>query len=342
MKITREHLRRFAPVILVLTGLAVYFIWNSAAAGRVTETVTALPMMSTTAVFKYRANDPKEIDKAVRDGVRAMEKVSAICNIFDPASELSRLNAAAAETPFACSEDLWEILQTVRRFHRISGGAFDPTIRPLMTLWGFHRKRETVPQEQEIRAALAKCGFSRIVFDDEKHTVFFPVQGMSLDLGGIAKGWAVDRAAAAAAPYKLTSGIVDLGGNMLCFGRPEGDPFFRIGIQNPKKKQAFSAVAEFPAGAIATSGSYERYSVIDGVRYSHIMDPRTGRPVPGSRLSASIIVRDAVTADALSTTLFILGRDFLPELQRGFPECRAMVMDEDQPDAFLGSCWSRP
>lgn len=268
----------------------------------------AFPVMSTQANLKFYAADEKEIDKAFVIARRAMSDVVRICNFFDPASELAKLNASAAKKPFVCSPELWQILSETQKFHALSGGVFDPTIRPLMKVWGFHRKRKTLPSQAEINEAKARCGFGKLRFDKAKRSIFFTVPGMSIDLGGIAKGWAVDKAAEAV--LKNTSiriGIIDLGGNIRCFPQPPpGKEFYTVAVKNPKNPGRFIALAFMRDECAATSGNYERYVVIGGKQYTHIIDPRSGRPVEGV-LSSTVITKRGVDSDALSTSLFING-----------------------------------
>ena len=294
-----KHLFLFLILILVQA---------TAANEKLIVRTLSFPVMSTQANLKFYGKDEKELEKAFQTARSAMEDVIRICNIFDPASELARLNTSAAKEPFACSPELWEILNEARKFHTLSGGVFDPTVQPLMKIWGFHRKRQSLPLPKEIADAKAICGFSKVKFDKEKHTVFFTVPGMSLDLGGIAKGWAVDKASEAVLRNtSIRIGIVDLGGNIRCFPQPPpGKDHYTVAVKNPKKPGSYVALAFMLDECAATSGNYERYVVIDGKQYTHIIDPRTGYPVEGV-LSATVITKRGVDSDALSTSVFING-----------------------------------
>ncbi len=290
--------------ILLMAGT---LLWDSRrAADPSAVTTVSFGTMSTIATFQFSGSGRK-VDRAAADARAQITSVEKLCNIFDPASELSRLNASAADRPFRCSGELWEILTLSRKYHVLSDGAFDPTIRPLMNLWGFHGKRKTVPSQAEIDSALRLCGLDKVVFDDAAKTVFFPQKGMSVDLGGIAKGWAVDRAAAAAVQAGIRRGTIDLGGNIRTIAN---DRPYTIGIRDPRDGSKLLRKFTLNGESIATSGSYERFSVIDGKRYSHIMNPKTGRPVPAEMLSATVIAPTAVESDAFSTSVFINGSGF--------------------------------
>lgn len=291
------------------------------------QSAVVFPVMSTQASLNFTDTSEEEIEQAFRLAREEMEKVVSICNYFDPQSELSRLNATAAEKPFVCSAALWEILQEVRKFHELSNGAFDPTIRPLMQVWGFHRKRRTLPDEKEIAQAKSLCGFDKIVFNDADHSVFFKIPGLSIDLGGIAKGWAVDKAAEAVLKYtSVRTGIIDLGGNMRCLPEPPpGKSSYTIAVRDPKNPDGICALVEVLNECVATSGNYERYVTINGKQYTHIINPVTGHPVEGV-LSATVITPRGVDSDALSTSLFVNGARFAKQLG---PDTRTLFITAD-------------
>ena len=180
-----------AVAALCLTG-AVAFILG----GRTEHHRTAFPVMGTVAGMTFYTG-PEEFAGAVEAVKKEFDLVSRTATVHDGTSELSRLNAAAAEKPFACSPEMWELLTESRRAYRLSEGAFDISVKPLMDLWGFYRKRSKIPSGKEIAEAKALTGLDKVVFDDIRHTVKFSRPGMALDLGGIAKGYALERAARA-------------------------------------------------------------------------------------------------------------------------------------------------
>ncbi len=326
---------RVAVLWIIIACLVMGGIWycDSARKQRYRKDAVSFPIMSTRAKIMLIDPNEEEIETGFRVAREAMEKVVSLCNYFDPQSELGRLNASAAKAPFQCSPELWEILLETRKFNRISNGAFDPTIRPLMKVWGFHRARKTLPSDEEIAEAKKRCGFRRILFNDNDRTVFFEVPGMSIDLGGIAKGWAVDKAAEAIlSRTSIRRGFVDLGGNMRCLPLPPpGKKAYRIAVQDPKFPARQIAVVNVLDECVATSGNYERYVMINGRRYTHIVDPKTGRPVDRT-ISATIITPRGVDSDALSTSLFINGPAFADELDSSN---RSFLIDD------AGNCHQR-
>lgn len=263
------------------------------------------PIMGTVAQLTFYA--PSELSKQAGEQVqKAFDRTMELCNLRSPESELSQLNAEAYEKPFACSPELWFLLLESRKAHLFSEGLFDISTKPLMDLWGFYRKRNTVPSEQEIAEVMSKVGLDKVLFDDTERTVKFTVPGMAFDLGGIAKGYAVDRAVEAVAKLGIRCGVIDLGGNLRLLPKPPpGQEAYRIGIRNPaQKKELLNEVLELCNVSLSTSGNYERFVTLDGVRYGHIINPKTGRPTEKDG-SVTVIAPSAMLADWLSTSIFL-------------------------------------
>ena len=247
-----------------------------------------------------------------------LQQLHNLCNVYDKNSELAILNATAAKTPHQCSPELWEIFEKAIFAYEITDGAFDPSIGPLMHLWGFHEQRNTIPTEIEIADALQKVGFSKIIFDREKHTVSFPIQGMSLDFGGFLKGLACDEVAKILQRYKVKSYQIDLGGNLLLSQEPPPQKTaFSVGIRNPENPEEVIETIDDLDCAYATSGNYERGITIQERKIGHIMDPRTGMPAP---LLGSVTVRtaaNALEADIFSTAVFVAGEELQEKIEQG-------------------------
>ncbi len=279
-------------------------------------------IMGTVANFTFYGA-PADTQRAIQAGMAEFNRVNRLCSIFDPESELSRLNDGAFAEPFACSGELWRLLKEARKAWAFSGGAFDISAKPLMDLWGFYRKRgDSLPLEEEIAEASKRVGLDKVIFDDEKRTVHFTVPGMSFDLGGIAKGYAVDQAAKAVIALGIRRGVVDLGGNLRLL--PEAPPhqeYYRIGVRGPDR--SIRQVLRLQGGiSLSTSGDYERYVEINGIRYGHIMDPATGMPVPGG-VSVTVLASNAMEADWLSTSVFIRGEEIAEKARK---QLRAEVL----------------
>jgi FAD:protein FMN transferase len=234
----------------------------------------------------------------------AARRVEERMSYFLPASELSRLNATAAGAPVPLSAELRAVLETARATHLLTHGSFDPSVPPLLEAWGFREGRPTrVPSREDVRVALARVGLGRLTLAGDTATL--NAQDMALDLGGIAKGYGADRAAAALAAAGQT-GLVNAGGDIRAAGpQPDGSPW-RIGVRDPLRPDGLLATLELSgATAVATSGTYEQYAELDGRRVSHIVDPRSGETTT-EVVSATILAPTAMQADALATACIVL------------------------------------
>lgn len=242
-------------------------------------------------------------------------KTARLADLYDISSELSRLNRSAAKSPFRCSETLYQLLKESRKAWFLSEGAFDISTKPLMNLWGFYRKRDgKMPSAEEIAKVLQVVGLDKVKFDDKNRTVFFTVPGMSLDLGGIAKGWTVDRTAEQIKPG--THAIINLGGNLRIM-----NPLRRksvIGIRHPLDPEKIERKLIIHSGSCSTSGGYERFVVYNSKRYAHIMDPATGYPA-NQCLAVTVITESALHADWMSTAIFIRGKHSAEKIVKEFP-----------------------
>lgn len=292
----RAALPLCAAVLLLLAGQVV-----PAAETELSERHFAI--MGTRGVFRF-GGAPATVARAEDEAMFALERVQICCNLYDQTSELARLNRTAAQKPFVCSPLLYDILREARRAWRESGGAFDITAKPLLDLWGFYRKRAALPEAAEIAAALSRVGLDKVRFDDEARSVFFTVPDMALDLGGIAKGYAIDRAFEAAARCGASPLLVDVGGNLRMHAG--GGKAFRIGIRDPLGGALPVLTTLCREGAFSTSGGYERFVTYGGCRYPHILDPATGRPGAGV-LAVTVASSSACEADWMSTAVFLRG-----------------------------------
>lgn len=255
--------------------------------------------------------------------------VDAAMSEWKASSPLSAVNAAAGRTPVTVPDDLRAVIRRGVEIGDLTGGAFDVTWAALWGLWDFKAASPAVPAADDIAARVALVGYDRVAIDDEAGTVFLPEPGMLIGLGGIAKGHALDRAAATLRARGIRSFLVSAAGQMMAGGRREGRPW-RIGIRDPRGGiDDFFALVEASDVSVSTSGDYERYFVIDGVRYHHILDPRTGRPARSGVRSATVVSADATLADALSTAVFILGVERGLSLVERLDGVEAVIVDDE-------------
>jgi thiamine biosynthesis lipoprotein len=252
-------------------------------------------------------SDASRVDEAETLVSEEMLRLQGIWNYFDPKSDVARMNASD-RTPVAVSPETADLMRRSLGYSRISDGCFDATVGPLVDLWGIGSKREfVVPDDAAIKAALKECGWRNVSI--EGRTVQFAKEGMHFDPGGIVKGLAVDLCCDLMSDAGLTDYMVNLGGNMRCFGVNAKGGAWRVGVRDPFEQTSMLGVLEMTKGmAVATSGNYERFVEKDGRRYAHIIDPRSGKPVEGVA-GVTVIAPTAADADALSTAIFVAGID---------------------------------
>ncbi|MEW5945122.1 MAG: FAD:protein FMN transferase [bacterium] len=263
-------------------------------------------VMGTIAEVTIYGEDEGKTAEAMKKVFTVFDDVDDSMSVYKKESELSLLNAAAYESPVRVSRGMMELIEKSIAFSRMTDGAFDVTVGPLMEIWGFISARKDLPGDEAVRSALEKVGCKKIVIDKENQTVGFTVPGMWIDLGGIAKGYAVDLAVDELRKEGIENALVNLGGNIYALGSPPGESAWKVGIRDPLKAGNVLKTLRLKNRAAATSGSYERFVRIGEKSYSHIMDPRTGLPAAGV-LSVTVTADTAIETDALSTAFFVLG-----------------------------------
>ncbi len=245
-------------------------------------------------------------------------------------TELIRVNRNAGRRPVEVSDETFYVVTEAIRFAEMTGGAFDPTVLPLFRLWGMDSPDPAVPDEREIREVLELVGYEAVEIDPERRTVYLPRPGMQLDLGGIAKGYAVNESARVMREMGVNHAILDFGGDIVTIGtRPDGSPW-RIGVQHPGGQRGqFLGILGSVNESVVSSGAYERFFVENGVRYHHIFDPDTGMPSDAGPTSVTVVGPDATTTDALSTAIFVMGVERGLELIASLSGYEAIVSTDD-------------
>ena len=231
-------------------------------------------------------------------------------------SEISAINKAAGVRAVSVSSDTAYVVKASLSYAELTGGAFDPTVGPLVKLWGINTDHARVPAKSEIDAVLPLVNWRDVSVTDD-NAVMLKRRGMSLDLGGIVKGYAADELTKMLTARKVHRAIVDLGGNIFVYGKKKDGSPWRVGIKDPKDPEGVPAVVLNVANStIVTSGVYERFFTENGVRYHHILDVKTGCPADSGLLSSTIVCESSMAADALSTSVFVLGKEGGMELLR--------------------------
>ncbi len=223
-------------------------------------------------------------------------------------SEVAEINRQAGKKPVVVSSDTFSVIRKALEIAELSKGAFDPTVGPLVQAWDIGGDNPRKPPQEEIDSLLPLIGYERVVLDEEALSVFLEDEGMILDLGGIAKGYAADQVAKILHENGVRRAIVNLGGNVLTLGdKTDGKPW-KIGVQDPEALRGeYVMILSLTDQTLVTSGPYERFLELDGEVYHHILNTKTGYPVKSDFTSVSIITRNSLLADALSTSLYALG-----------------------------------
>jgi thiamine biosynthesis lipoprotein len=240
-----------------------------------------------------------------------LNEIERVFSVNLPDSEISRINQNAGIRPVEVSDEMLALLEKACYFARKTDGAFDPAIGPLVALWGIGTDSPRVPTQMEIDALLPLVDYRHIEYDTVARTVFLPEIGMKLDFGAIAKGYAADELVEILKNANIQRAIVDLGGSSIyVWGKKPDGTQWRVGIKNPDDPEGEPVIRlEIDSNTVTSSGGYERFFEQDGIRYHHILDPATGYPADSGILLSTIISESALAADALSTSIFVLGKE---------------------------------
>lgn len=273
-------------------------------------------VMDTFCSITVVSSSKEKAKEAIEAGFAEIEKLEQLLNYFSPESEVTVINRASGSNPVKVSQETLELIRKAVEIARYTNGAFDPTVGPLMRLWGFSQEtiNPFIPTQDEIKNALRLIDYKKIKINESDSEIFLEEKDMELDLGGIAKGYAADKALESIKAQDISAALVAVGGDIKTFGmKPDNRPW-KIGIQNPRKEINGHQKAEgdifmslyLRNKAISTSGDYQKFFVVKGKRYHHILNPGTGFPA-SKVISVSVISPQGYIADGLSTAVFILG-----------------------------------
>jgi FAD:protein FMN transferase len=266
--------------------------------------------MGTVAHITVWGEDEEVIVKAIDDSWKELDRVDALMTTWTADSEISKINAAAGDGKgVPVSDEVFAILEKALAASKLTSGAFDVTVGSFSGLWKFDEDKDgSIPTKEQVEERRKLVNYKDLILDKKKKTARLKQKGQRITLGGLAKGYGVDRVTEILHKAGLVDFIVQAGGDMFVAGH-RGDRKWRVGIRDPRAdRDVFFAVAEIEDMTFSTSGDYERYVVKDGVRYHHILDPATGYPATRAR-SVTVMAKDATTAEGLTKALFIMGPD---------------------------------
>jgi thiamine biosynthesis lipoprotein len=281
-------------------------------------------MMGTRVTVELWSDDQALAEQTIAQAMAAMARVDWMMNPLNPASELYRVNLQAFTAPVPVSEDLFRVVERALHYSRLSQGAFDISFASVGKFYDYRQGRG--PSDAEVAAKRQHINYRAISLDPATLSIAFDISGLQVDLGGIAKGFAVDSGIDVLVRAGIEAGFISAGGDSRIIG-DRGDRPRLIGIRHPRKKDEFAVKIPLSNTAISTSGDYERFFIRDGVRFHHILDPQTGRSSDAVQ-SASVLAPMAIDSDALSTTTFVLGVEKGLALINSLPGVDAIIIDD--------------
>jgi thiamine biosynthesis lipoprotein len=267
--------------------------------------------------------------QAVKKGISEVSRIESVISSWDPNSQTSAINKMAGKEAVSVEPELFDLIERALKISDISNGYFDISFAAAGRLWKFDGSEQRVPAEEAILQSVALVNYKNIELNREMNTVFLKKEGMRIGFGAIGKGYAANRASLLMKEMGIESGVVNAGGDLLAWGYQTDEKPWSIGITNPADKFEILAWVDITNTAVVTSGDYEKYALINGERYGHIIDPKTGWPVKGIT-SVTIICPDAELADALATTVFVLGLEDGMALVNHLKDVEAIIIEDSQ------------
>ncbi|MEK6732445.1 MAG: FAD:protein FMN transferase [Candidatus Omnitrophota bacterium] len=285
-------------------------------------------LMDTYAEISCYSSDRNNAINAIDAAFKETKRIEKVFSKFDEDSEVSKINRLAGLEKVNANEEVLSLIERSIYYSKISDGAFDITVAPLMEIWGFVRKHQSIPDRGAIENTLKSVGYHNIELNLGELSIRFLNRGAKIDLGGIAKGYAADRAKDILVSHGIKNGLVNLGGNIYALGKASGGRSWNIGVQDPRNKGKLLKSFELTNKAISTSGNYERFFEIGGKRYSHIINPVSGEPCQGI-ISVTVAADSAEEADALSTVIFVLGEEKGINLAKSIKDIEVLILTEE-------------
>ncbi|MCG8311035.1 MAG: FAD:protein FMN transferase [Cytophagales bacterium] len=265
--------------------------------------------------------------KAIGAGIAEIQRIEALISSWTADSETGKINYNAGRQPVRVSEELFKLVERTIKISDLTGGAFDISFNSLSPIWVFDGRSMNVPDSSVISASVKKINYKNIELNRENLTIYLKEQGMRIGFGAIGKGYAANRAKKVMLDHGIENGMVNAGGDLIAWGSQENEQPWQIGIADPAKDKAFIAWLSIRDMSVVTSGNYEKYVVINGKKYGHIINPKSGWPVEGIQ-SVTLVSPDAELSDALATSVFVLGIDEGLKLVNRLKNVECLIIDE--------------
>lgn len=277
-----------------------------------------LKLMGSRFDITVTANTKKEANNYIDLAVAEMSRIEKLISSWDKNSQTSLINKNAGIKTVKVDQELFDLIQRAIQISKLTNGAFDISYASMDRIWKFDGSMTTMPPAEIIKKSVSKVGYQNIILNAENQTVFLKLKGMKIGFGAIGKGYAADKAKALLKQKGVVSGIVNASGDLNTWGTQQNGEHWKVAIKNPLNKNKVFALLPIYESAVVTSGNYEKYVMFNDKRYTHIIDPRTGYPSQGI-VSVSVFASSAELADALATSIFVMGKevglDFINQLK---------------------------
>ena len=273
------------------------------------------------------ASDAVKGNEYIDNAVAEIARIEKLISSWDINSQTSAINKNAGIKPVKVDFELFSLIERAIGISKLTDGAFDISYASMDRIWHFDGSMTVMPPENEIKASVAKVGFQNIVLDKVNTTVFLKLEGMKIGFGAIGKGYAADKAKALLIEKGVVSGIINASGDMNTWGKQPDGTAWKVAITNPMNKNKVFALLPITNGAVVTSGNYEKYVNFNGKRYTHIIDPRSGYPSSGI-ISVTVFAPIAELADALATSVFVMGKEAGLDRINQLPKIECIIIDD--------------
>ncbi|MEP2238824.1 MAG: FAD:protein FMN transferase [Maribacter sp.] len=273
------------------------------------------------------AKDPVEGDDYIDLAINEIKRIENLISSWDPDSQTSEINRNAGIKPVKVDAELFNLIQRSLGISKLTDGAFDISYASMDKIWKFDGSMTTMPKEAMIKASVSKVGYHNIILDKDKHTVFLKLTGMKIGFGAIGKGYAADMAKELLISKGVEAGIINASGDMNTWGKQPDGKEWKVAITNPMDKNKVFALLPITNRAVVTSGNYEKYVNFNDVRYTHIIDPRSGYPATGI-ISVTVFAPKAELADALATSVFVMGIKVGLNRIEQLPQVECIIIDD--------------
>ena len=273
------------------------------------------------------ANDSIEGNNYIDTAVGEITRIEKLISSWDANSQTSEINRNAGIKPVTVDAELFQLIERAFGISKLTDGAFDISYASMDRIWQFDGSMTEMPSEEEIKASVSKVGFQNIILDKAKSTVFLKLEGMKIGFGAIGKGYAADKAKDLLISKGVPSGIINASGDMNTWGKQPNGKEWKVAITNPMDKNKVFALLPITNGAVVTSGNYEKFVNFNGKRYTHIIDPRTGYPSSGI-ISVTVFAPKAELADALATSVFVMGKEAGLDRINQLPKIECIIIDD--------------